>query len=398
MAFGITENGFVRKTFADIKADFQADYQSIYGNPNLSDDSVIGIRIGIMSKALADAWETLEGVYNAPFPSKADDGSIPDVLDLVGLQMLPAVKTLVTCTCSGTPGTVITIGSLVSNTNGDIFELAAQVIIGASGAVDGIFRATVAGAVAAPAGTVTGIQTPISGWTSVTNAADGTIGRNAETVEEARIRRSANLQVIGASALDAIVARIADEVADVTSVVGFENVSDVTDAYGRPPHSIEIVVAGGLDEAIADKIWECKSGGIKTYGNTSVTIADSTGRTHSVSFSRSTAQYVHVEVTVVSYYSEEDLPATGANLQATIRAAILAFGQTLPLGKDLILQRWHGSVISIAGIGSISIRHAVTDTAGGSPSWSTSNVAIGETSKAEMSDSLAENRITVILP
>jgi len=396
--FGVTENGFVRKTLADIKADFQEDYKSIYGNPNFADDSVIGIRIGIQSKALADAWETLEAVYNAPFPSKADDGSIPDVLDLVGLQMLPAVKTLVTCTCSGTPSTVITAGSLVSNTNRDTFELTEEVEIDEGGSVDGVFRAIVTGPVAAPAGTVTSIQTPISGWDSVINMADGTIGRDAETTDEARVRRSANLQVIGASALDAVVARVGDEVDGITSVIGFENTGDVVDASGRPPHSIELVVAGGLNQDIADKIWECKSGGIRAYGNTDVTVEDSTGRLHTVSFSRATARYVHVEVTVDSYYDEENLPATGDNLKSVIKAAVLAFGQTLPLGKDLIIQRWTGPVISIAGIGSITVRHAVTDTPDGTASWSTSNVAIGETSKAEMSDSLAENRITVILP
>jgi uncharacterized phage protein gp47/JayE len=398
MAFGLTENGFVRKTLLDVKADLQAEYRTIYGNPNLADDSVIGIRIGIMAKQLADAWETLEGTYNAPFPSKADAGSIPDVMDEVGLRMLPAIKTMVVCVCGGTVGTVIPAGSLAANTNGDIFESVALTTIGSGGTSSVTFRAMVAGPVAAPAGTVTGIQTPISGWTSIANAADGVIGRIAETVAEARIRRRSDLQVIGASTIDAIVARVRNEVADVIKVEGFTNRTDVADASGRPPHSNEIVVVGGTDQDIADKIWQCTSGGIRMYGNTTVSVVDSTGKLQSVSFTRELVRYVHLEITVISYYSEEALPLTGENLRATIRAALIVFGATLPLGKDLIIQRWYGPVLSIPGIGSISIRHAVTSDPHTSPAWSTANVAIGETSRAEMSDSGAAARITVILP
>ena len=399
MAFGITENGYVRKTLADIKGELQQDYIDIYGNPNLDDESVIGIRIGIMSKALADAWEQDEKTYNSQFPSKAEDGTIPDIMDLVGMEMLGAVKTLVTCTCSGIEDTVISAGSQVSNTNGDVFELVTVVTIGSGGTVDGVFRAVEAGPVAAPAGTVTNIQNPISGWDSVTNAADGVTGRIQETVAEARIRRDKNLQVIGASVLEAIAARIQDEVNDVTDVIPFENDGDTTDASGRPPHSMEFLVEGGIDQDIAEKLWECKSGGIQLYGNTSATITDSTGREQTVYFSRSTARYVHVEVTVDSYYDEEALPATGANLQAVIAAAVVAWGQeNLTHGKDLIIQRWYGPVVSISGIGQVTIRHGITTTPGGIPGWSTSNIAIGDTYKAEMSDSLAEDRITVILP
>ena len=42
--------------------------------------------------------------------------------------------------------------------------------------------------------------------------------------------------------------------------------NDTTDAAGRPPHSIEIVVQGGTDEDVANIIWKNKAGGIRAYG------------------------------------------------------------------------------------------------------------------------------------
>jgi len=41
----------------------------------------------------------------------------------------------------------------------------------------------------------------------------------------------------------------------------------ITPAYGRPPHSVEIVVEGGDPTAIAQAIYNSKPGGIQTYGN-----------------------------------------------------------------------------------------------------------------------------------
>lgn len=51
--------------------------------------------------------------------------------------------------------------------------------------------------------------------------------------------------------LDAIIAAIYENVEAVIAVTGEENDTDETNASGLPPHSIELVVYGGLDEEIA---------------------------------------------------------------------------------------------------------------------------------------------------
>jgi uncharacterized phage protein gp47/JayE len=389
--YGVTDTGFVKMTEPIIKAQLQDAFKAIYGDPNLADDSVIGQRIGLMSKQLADQWDLAEAVFNTYNPSSATAVPLDNLLAIATLTRIAAIKTEVVCTCAGTPATVITAGSQISNTDGDLFELVTEVTIPGGGSIDGTFRAMVAGAVPAVAGTVTSITTPISGWNSVTNASDGTIGRAQETDAEARLRRADSLMISGNSQLESIEAGILNDVDNVTACKSFQNETDVIDINGTEPHCVQMVVTGGTDQDIADKIWSKKAGGIGTSGTTSVTVTDSNGDEHTVKFSRPIAKYVHLEVTVDSYDNETDFPADGSD---QIKAACMTYGAALPLGKDLIIQKWNIPVYGISGIGSITVRHAVTDTVGGSPSWTTSNILIGATSQAHMD--LAN--IDVILP
>jgi uncharacterized phage protein gp47/JayE len=366
--YGITSAGFVIPTLAQMKAGLGDAYKAIYGTPNLADDSIIGIRIGIMAKQLVDAWEALQAVYNAPFPGKCDDASFPDVMDLVGLQMLPAAKSQVVCQCTGDEGTVIPAGSLITSDLGNVFELTAQVTIPGAGTIDGTFQAVDAGPVPVDEDTTWNITTSISGWSAAANDDAGNVGRLAETVAEARLRRARSLQVIGASALDAIVSRVLNEVPNVTYCSGFENPGDTVDADGRPAHSIEILVTGGLDQDIAEKIWSCKSGGIATVGTYDAVVADSQGNNHTVKFTRPTAIDVAVEVTITRY-TEESLPT---NYEDLIIAAVAAYAATFKIGQDLLIDRWLVPVYgSTSGVDKVTIRQKK-----GAGAWETDDVAM----------------------
>ena len=69
-------------------------------------------------------------------------------------------------------------------------------------------------------------------------------------------------------------------------MTGEENDTDETNASGLPPHSIELVVYGGLDEEIAKAIHRRKGAGIQTYGNVTVPVVDAAGNIKNISFSR----------------------------------------------------------------------------------------------------------------
>lgn len=237
------------------------------------------------------------------------------------------------------------------------------------------FDAQNTGPLLAVTGTLTVIETPVSGWAGVDNLVAGSTGLPLETDAELRTRRLESLRIIGAGTVESIRARLLNNVADVTAVAIFENREDIT-VDSRPPHSFEAVVSGGTDQDIADMLWATKPAGIQTYGTENVDVTDSNGDLQTVYFSRPISVPVWVDV-VVTEYTEETLPTDWV---AQIKQAIYDYGAALALGKDLIIQRWYVPIYSVPGIASATVRHAIA----APPPWSTSNIPIGSTSVAAM--------------
>jgi len=88
------------------------------------------------------------------------------------------------------------------------------------------------GKLAAPIGSMNTINTPVSGLTSITNLADGVLGRNLESDSEFRQRRRISLEVIAAGTLGAIQARLVQDLVDVTASFVFENREDIYTGNG----------------------------------------------------------------------------------------------------------------------------------------------------------------------
>lgn len=391
MAYGVTSDGFNRKTLPDIKNDLITSLESVFGDINTNDASVFGQILGVFAKFAADYWEQLEYVYNAFYPSSTSGAALDGVCEINGITRLPATKTTVVCELTGTATTVVPAGSQVRSTSGDLFELDAQVIL-TGGTDNGDFTAVEFGPISAIGGTITEIATPVSGWDTVNNAADGETGRNEETDAELRQRRLSTIAIIGAATVEAIRGRLLQEVDNVTDVNVYTNREDITDSFGRPPHSVEAVVVGGDDDEIRAKLWETVAAGIETYGNESGTITDSNGDSQNVYFSRPVQKYTWVRVTVDSYYDEENFPDDGED---QIIDAVVEYGAGLSMGKDLIIERWPVPIYNnVIGIGSMTIEHAITNLPTDIPSYVTTDIAIGPTSIANMS----VDRVTVILP
>jgi hypothetical protein len=334
------------------------------------------------------------------------------------------------------------------------------------------FLAQEYGPISAPQDTLTEILTPIGGWNSINNPVAGVTGRNVETDSELRIRRRNSIRLLGAATVEAIRARLLQQVDNVTSAFVFENRTmqqedcsftfnadlvtsntiDVTlnttpiatvtfstdhdttmqlivnaletltslvlsasyggadnrtitivpvngieisvitvdvqngasqatavETIGRYPKSIECVVQGGTDQDVGDKIWEVKPAGIQTFGNTQVNVTDSQGGTQAIFFSRPTSIYIWVTCEL-TLYSEEEFPSNGTDLVAE---AILAYGSSLGIGVDVLLQRVLCQIFDVSGIASGSMQIAATLAEGDSPSFGTSDISIGEAQISE---------------
>lgn len=148
-----------------------------------------------------------------------------------------------------------------------------------------------------------------------------------------------------------------------------------TQSGGRPPKSFEAVVEGGADADVALKIWQLKPAGIQTFGNTHVVVTDSQGNPQGIDFTRATPVYIWVDV-VLTLNPQETFPANGQEL---VSQAILAYGDTLGIGIDVIIQRVQAVCFSVPGIASATVQLARTLNPTDTPSYVSTDINIGET-------------------
>ena len=174
--------------------------------------------------------------------------------------------------------------------------------------VDVAVEADTAGAIQAYAGTLTVIETPVSGLDSVTNQNDIDAGQEIETDAEAVLRRQRSLST-GKATLDAIYRTIL-EINEVEDAKVYENDTDSVDAGGRPPHSIQAVVLGGVDQDIVDAIGSTKGAGCATYGTEFGSYTSAQGTLKTVYFDRPTEVPIYISVTI---QEGDDFPAGGAD-------------------------------------------------------------------------------------
>ena len=353
--YGISATGLEIKRLADIKAELETSFKTQFGTAhNIDPRSPSGQLIGILSEREYLLWELIEQLYNALYPDSAEGIPLDNVVSLTGTIRKAATKSTAVITLFGDIGTVIPEGSIVSvqgNTTAR-FVLDSQVTIaaGSPNQINGNFSAETDGALTALAGTLTVIDTPISGWTSCTNALDAVVGQNLETDAELKIRRISELATAGKCTIEAIISGLS-AVEDVTAVVLFSNNTSVVDGEGRPPHSLDAVVEGGTNQNIGDKLFDVVGAGIETIGDISVNVTDSQGFTQVMKFSRPDEILIWLEVDLTT---DATFPIDGLT---QVENAILAYGENLEIGADVIVfPKLISSFSNINGILDVAIR------------------------------------------
>jgi hypothetical protein len=239
----------------------------------------------------------------------------------------------------------------------------------------GVYACTQTGPIACPIGSLNTIGTPVTGRTSVSNLAAGSLGSNAESDTALRIRRPIAL-FGGLATDDAIATALLNNVAGVTYAKTTSNRTSSADGLGRPAHSFEVVVMGGLNSAIAEQIWNSMPSGIQPWGNASggvtVTIVDSTGTNQTIQFSRPIPQYIWLNITT----APDSSGTRPANYQSLIKNAIVAWGQALGVGANVKLWAINAPIAAIPGLDSVIIQMAATSTLVAPGSYGTSDITI----------------------
>lgn len=425
MPFGVTTEGFVTKTIEDIKAEIEAALKAEFGESiDVSPQSNFGQIVGVMAERYADLWALAEAIYSAFTPDGASGVSLDNVCAITGTVREPARPSEVSIIATGTPTTVLSAGrvasvdgtgirfvtladgtitlatswaALTAYAVGDVRTNASRIYIvttaGTSAGAGGptttstaIVDGTVTwrylgegtgyvaidaeseddGAKVASAFTLTTIETPVSGWSNVTNLLDADLGADEETDAALRLRREDELRTSGNAALDAIRARLL-QVDDVTAATVFENTTDVTNGDGMPPHSVEALVQDGDDQEIADALFSAVAAGIATHGTETETVTDSAGNDHEVKFTRPTEELIWV---IVNVTVDEDLYPTDGDTQ--IKEAIVEFGDAQRTGKDAVASSLVAQAFSVAGVLDATVLIGTTN-----PPVASTTIAIG---------------------
>lgn len=382
--WGLTDAGFRRPTYAELLDALEHKARELFGSKaNLTVRSPLGIFLRIFAWVLNLLFSTLEDVYNSRFIDTAVGSSLYNLGRSIGLRLLGAQKAVGYLTFSGENGVEVPEGFLAETIAG------AQYITLSSGAIEnGSVTLPASATVPGPDGntpenTITNITNPKSGVLAVTNQKRFEGGRNTETDAEFRERYYISVDFAGGVNIDAIVAEVYGSVEAVIAVSGEENDTDYESESGLPPHSIEIVAYGGLDEEIAQAIYRRKAAGIETFGNTMVPVVTAAGRIYKCYFSRPAP--VNVWVKVSNLVTDKHFPLNGIE---QIKKSIVAYigADTrggLNIGQDVVCVKLPTEVLKVPGVVDFDLQLSAD---GSTYSWD--NISILSRQKAVTKESM----------
>lgn len=332
VAATIDATGIHAPALSEILTYLQDTYRTIYGaDVYLGNDSQDGQFIAALASAFNDANAAVVEAYNAYSPTTAQGNGLSSTVKLNGIMRLVPTSSTADLTITGVANTLIQNG-VVADANGYTWALPASVTIPSGGSIVVTATCQTVGAIAAPIGTITNIQTPVFGWQTATNAAAAILGQPVETDAQLRVRQSQSVAVPSQSIFEGIVGAIAN-LSGVTRIRGYENNTGTTDTNGIPAHSIALVVEGGVIGDIQQAIVNRITPGTGTFGDITATIIDSVGSSHVVSFARPTETTITINLTIKA------LAGFSGSVTPLIQQSLVDFLNALEIGDDVIYSK-----------------------------------------------------------
>ncbi len=318
--YGITDGGFTIKTAAtilqELKASVNAKYKQIAPDKEiyLGTDGIIGQFLAATAEEQAKQWESLQTVYAAQFVSLAEGTNLDRASR--GIQRRNEIKATVTLTIGGPEHTIIAQGTSVRTENNIFFNTIER---GEIGAGQNSVTVSAQAAQAGRSGNVSNgaIAFFVVARTGLTvtneNAAFG--GADRETDAEFR-KRILETQDIGRSSSIGDIEQGLLSVPDVTYARVFVNNNrglvdeDIKklEQYALAG-TVEAVVQGGEDTAIAQHLYENIAAGIATVGTKTIELTTNYGQ-QNIYFSRPVEIKVFIVVRI-TLESETELKKSG---------------------------------------------------------------------------------------
>lgn len=352
------DGSFEPRTLAEILAGFEArERANIDAALDVSLYSPVGQLNAIMASELASLWELAEELHDAIDPDRAVGDQQDALYSLTGTLRRGETASSVVATVVLQPGADIVAGVAQASVFGSATAKFVNTVSMANPTLAPItipvaYHSIATGPVIAPAGTLTVIDSPQSGWTSITNALDADPGTLVESSSAFRRRRELELAAQGGVTVPGLRADLLRlDTVHAASVI--ENYSWVQ-VGDLPPKSLEAVVrsaAGAGDEqTIADTIWSNKATGIETVGNQPpLTVTDEEGVAHAIHFSRPVERTIYVALRLLT--DPLHYPGDAVTRQALVDASEdpAAVGY-LDVGADVYAGRLVAAAMALPGV------------------------------------------------
>ena len=371
----LDEKGFHRKTYTELLEEMETEARAKFGEDiNTSLKSPLGVILRLYAWFLGVVWMLAEKVYYSGFVSTAEGVSLDRLLPYGGIKRFTEDWARGDITITGEPNTTVEAGFQVSTKYDVFFETLDDLLLDDSGTGTVAIQALEPGPNGnVLAGEIDIIVQPSANVFSAVNESKTDGGRYPETDAEVKERYNRS-ESRGSSTLDSIYSEVSG-LSGVRTVKVIENDNDTTDEAGRPPHSFETIVLGGVTDEIAQAIFRKKPAGIKTYGSESVMVKDISGTEREIKFSFADILPLYVNVAISR---NEKFPVDGIDL---VRSQVIQYiggldenGTRYPgleLGEAVIVSKVLRN-ITVPGIEDVHVKFSTNGT-----DYSAENVQVG---------------------
>lgn len=386
----LTSSGFKRLRTADYLPIIQEQARELFGeDADVSERTPLGKFIYLQAQQRAEDNEELEKVYNARFVDTSEGAILEANVKRALITKKKWLKANGEVVVGLDKGATVNVGDLF-RTRYNVYFKALETVTAVE---DGNYKFGVEALEYGVIGNVEPrdisiIVNPQSGINSVTNPDAFFNGQDEESDEELQNRYYDSLGKVGTRRVESIEANVLDDVEGVRAAIVIENDTNIEDSEGRPPHSFETVVLGGLDEDVAKAIFRKKGGGIQAYGSTVYTFTDDRGIVHEVGFTRATTVVVYARVYVDK---SNQYPLNGDDLVIgqIVKYVGGTYNETLYNGvgmsSNVVCSKAEARVSSIEGIDDVRVEFSTDGI-----TYAPSNVVIAFPEVAETDESKIE--------
>lgn len=373
---GLTIKGFERPTFNDILDAKIEKAKELFGEDiDTSEFSVLGKFIRIDAFDLAKAYEDLELIYYARFPNTAEGISLDRLCVFAGIKRNPAVSARHNVTVIGTAGYNIAAGFIVSTDNEITFVSVEDVTIGTDGTAVLVAECETSGTLGNVGNNMISIiVNPDENIEKIAASEIIVYGDEEESDVALRKRFAAAIEGVGSANANALRAAIL-RIPSVISAGIIENNENDADINGRPGHSFECFVYGGVgyEQEIGEAIFAKKPIGIKAVSTSDnpvkVVVTDDGGYNHDIYFSRT--ENIDVKFKIVIKKSSK-FETEGIK---QIQNNIAVFVNGLGVGGDVIISSLYSHIHSVVGVTEVV---GIKVSADGGISYTSNNVTVND--------------------